>query len=156
MADSDLNAHQEESTRPTVSVARSSQLMKRATVASVTVAVTLVTVKTGAWIATDSVAMLTSVVDSLLDVVASLINFFAVRHALLPADAEHRFGHGKAEAVAGLGQSAIIAGSAAFLLFESGERLVHPVVIVNTRLGIGVLVFSMVVTLALFSISATS
>ncbi|MFQ5534934.1 MAG: cation diffusion facilitator family transporter, partial [Sphingomonadales bacterium] len=129
--------------------ARTAILMKRATAASMAVAGTLVIVKVAAWLATGSVAMLSSVIDSLLDVVASFINLVAVHQALIPADAEHRFGHGKAEAVAGLGQSAIITGSAAFLLFQAGERLIHPVEIANSRVGIAVMLFSMVLTLGL-------
>lgn len=135
-------------TEPDIS-SRNAGLMRRATIASVVVALTLVSVKLGAWIATNSVAMLSTMIDSFLDVVASLINFFAVRHALTPADAEHRFGHGKAEAVAGLGQSAVIAGSAAFLLFQSGERLIHPAAIENSSVGVAVMIFSMIMTLAL-------
>jgi len=129
--------------------ARTAQLMTRASIASVAVATVLLVVKAGAWLATDSVALLSSLVDSLLDVVASAINFVAVRHALTPADAEHRFGHGKAEAIAGLGQSAIIAGSAAFLLFESSLRLIHPQPVENTPVGIGVMSLAIVLTLVL-------
>ena len=149
MADTDLNMPGAGDADKAAPGARTSLLLRRATVASVAVAATLVSIKAVAWIVTGSVAMLSSAVDSLLDVVASLIIFFAVRHALMPADAEHRFGHGKAEAVAGLAQSAVIAGSAVFLLFESGERLIHPSIVVNSPAGIAVMVFSMTLTLAL-------
>ena len=67
---------------------------------------------------TDSVSLLSTLLNSLLDAAASLVNLVAVRTALTPADAEHRFGHGKAEPLAALGQSAFIAGSALFLLVE--------------------------------------
>ena len=77
-----------------------------ATYASVAVAAVLIAVKFAAWLETGSVALLSSLVDSLLDAVASLVNLVAVRHAMSPADREHRFGHGKAEPLAVLGQSA--------------------------------------------------
>ena len=96
--------------------AHAGRLMRRATYASVVVAGTLIVAKLGAWAITDSVAMLSALIDSFLDAAASLINLFAVRHALQPADREHRFGHGKAEALAVLGQAAFISGSAVFLV----------------------------------------
>ncbi len=128
---------------------RSSRLMRRASYAAVTVASTLVIAKAVAWLMTDSVAMLSSLVDSMLDVVASGINLLAIRQALLPADAEHRFGHGKAEPLAGLGQAVFIGGSAVFLLFESANRLIHLQPIQNEMVGVSVMMFSIVLTLLL-------
>ena len=87
------------------------RLMRIATVASMTVAVVLIGAKTAAWLLTESVSMLSSLVDSSLDFIASLVTFLAVRQALTPADADHRFGHGKAEALAGLAQAGFIAGN---------------------------------------------
>ncbi len=78
-----------------------------------------------------------------------MVNLIAVRTALQPADREHRFGHGKAEPLAGLGQSTFIAGSALFLLFEVGNRLINPQPIERSAVGIAVMVFSIVVTIAL-------
>lgn len=124
-------------------------LLRRVTAASVTVAFTLIIIKSAAYLTTDSVALLSSLVDSLLDSLASLVNLFAVRHALVPADREHRFGHGKAEPLAGLGQAAFIAGSAVFLVFESVNRFVHPVEVEHGRIGIGVMLVSLVMTLVL-------
>ena len=83
--------------------ARAARLMRNATYASVSVAITLIAAKAAAWIITDSVAILATLIDSLLDALASVVTLLAVRHALQPADSEHRFGHGKAEALAGLG-----------------------------------------------------
>lgn len=125
------------------------RLMKAATYVAVGVAFTLVLMKFGAWIATESLSLLSTLVDSLLDVGASLINLFAVRHSLQPADSEHRFGHGKAEPLAGLGQAAFISGSALFILFEAGDRLLHPRDVVNTEVGVGVMVISIAFTAAL-------
>ena len=89
--------------------AQAGAMMRRAATASVVVAAVLIAAKVGAWLATDSVAVLSSLLDSLLDAAASLVNLVAVRHALTPADEEHRFGHGKAEPLAGLAQSALSA-----------------------------------------------
>jgi ferrous-iron efflux pump FieF len=77
------------------------------------------------------------------------VNLLAVRHALQPADRDHRFGHGKAESLAGLAQAAFISGSAVFLLLQAGERLYNPSTITNTTIGYAVMVFSIVATLAL-------
>ena len=123
--------------------------MRGATYAALAVAGLLIVIKTYAWLLSDSVAMLSSLVDSILDALASVINFVAVRHALTPADREHRFGHGKAEALAGLGQAAFIGGSAVFLLFQAGHRLIRPQPVDNGALAITVLVLSIMLTLAL-------
>lgn len=124
-------------------------LMRWATYAAVTAAGLLVAVKAGAWLLTDSVAMLSSLVDSMLDGLASLVNLFAVRQALQPADAEHRFGHGKAEPLAGLAQAAFVTGSGLLLSVEAVSRLLNPVEIKQGLVGIGVMGFSILVTLAL-------
>ena len=127
----------------------SAKLMTRATYASVIAGSLLAAIKLAAYILTGSVAMLSSLVDSLLDVVASSINLFAVRQALVPADKEHRFGHGKAESLAGIAQSAFITGSALFLCFEAINRLIHPSEIAHGTTGIAVMLISIVVTAAL-------
>jgi ferrous-iron efflux pump FieF len=124
-------------------------LMRMATYASVIVAVVLVSVKFFAWITTDSVAILATLVDSLLDALASLVTLIVVRHSLSPADREHRFGHGKAEALAALTQAAFICGSSVLLLFEAFHRLLQPQIILKSEVGIWVMVFSVVVTVAL-------
>src|SRR5260370_12989357 len=102
------------------------RLRLRATYASLAVAAVLIAAKLVVWISTDSVALLSSLVDSLVDAAASLVNFFAVRHAVVPADREHRFGHGKAEPLAALGQSAFLVGSAVLLMFDAVRRLASP------------------------------
>ena len=123
-----------------------SQLIKLATWASVVVAVSLIGVKTWAWDQTQSVSLLASLIDSIMDSAASLINFFAVRYAMVPADKEHRFGHGKAEALAGLAQALLILISIGLLLSQTVGRLWHPVVIQNTPTGISVMFASMLLT----------
>ena len=123
--------------------------MRTATYASVAVAGTLIVVKLVAWRSTDSVSLLSTLIDSLLDAAASMINLLAVRHALTPADREHRFGHGKAEPLAALGQTAFIAGSAIFLVIEAGRRLFAPRPVLYVEVGIGVMILAIAVTFAL-------
>jgi ferrous-iron efflux pump FieF len=120
-----------------------------ATYASLAVAALLIAAKLAVWIGTGSVALLSSLVDSLVDAAASLVNFFAVRQAIVPADREHRFGHGKAEPLAALGQSAFLVGSALLLMFEAVRRLVSPMPVQDVRAGIAVMVFSIAVTVGL-------
>jgi ferrous-iron efflux pump FieF len=129
--------------------AEQAQLRKRATYASAVVVSILVVTKTGAWLATDSVSVLSSLLDSLLDAAASLVNLLAVHHALTPADREHRFGHGKAEPLAGLAQAAFIAGSSVLLMLEALNRLASPSRLVNAEIGIAVILLSLVLTVAL-------
>jgi ferrous-iron efflux pump FieF len=123
--------------------------MRLATYASVLVASLLILAKLLAWLATDSVSMLSTLLDSVLDVAASLVNLFAVRHALTPADREHRFGHGKAEPLAALGQSAFVAGSAVLLIVEVVRRLWRPQAVENGEIGILVMIGSIAVTAVL-------
>lgn len=128
------------------------RLMRLATYASVTVAVVLIAAKAAAWGLSGSVSLLATLIDSALDALASLVNLFAVRHALSPADREHRFGHGKAEALAGLGQAVFIVASAGFLLQQSIGRIVDPVIPASHQLGIAVMLFSIVATALLLAL----
>ena len=123
--------------------------MRLATYASVSVATILIVAKLIAWSFTGSVAMLSTLVDSLLDGLASIITLFAVRHALRPADREHRFGHGKAEALAAIAQSAFVFGSAIIVLLHAGTRLFQPQPVTATNVGIAVIIGSIILTLAL-------
>lgn len=127
----------------------SRQLTRLATYASVSVALTLIVVKLFGWWVTGSVSILASLLDSTLDVVASVMILFAVRLAQVPADSEHRFGHGKAEPLAALAQSVFIAGSALYLLVYAVGRLINPESIQQVPLGIWIMVFSMILTSAL-------
>ncbi|MDX8397317.1 MAG: cation diffusion facilitator family transporter [Mariprofundaceae bacterium] len=130
----------------------SARWMRLATYASASVAGMLIAAKLMAWLWTDSVSLLATLLDSCLDAAASLITLFAVRHALEPADDEHRFGHGKAEALAGLAQSMFITGSALFLLLEASARFFHPQEIEGSMIGIGVMIFSILATLGLLTL----
>ena len=114
-------------------------------------AITLIALKTYAAIETSSMAMLGSLADSGLDLVASLIVLLAVRVAAQPADYEHRFGHGKAEALASLVQIILISFSAMFIAFRSTQRLINGAETGQAELGIGVSVIAMVLTVALIT-----
>ncbi len=130
------------------------RLLRLATRASVATAAVLIAAKAAAWLMTGSVSLLTTLIESLMDLAASIINLFAVRHALQPADTYYRFGYGKAEPLAGLGQAAFVAGSAVFLIIEAIDRLITPKPVVNEAIGIGVMLFSMVVTYLLVRFQA--
>jgi ferrous-iron efflux pump FieF len=128
------------------------RLLRLATVWSVATAGVLIVVKLVVWLTTGSVALLASLLDSLMDAAASVVNLLAVRYSLQPADEEHRFGHGKAESLAGLAQSAFIAGTAVLLLFEAVDRLLHPQPVQGIAQGIGVMIFATVATLVLIGV----
>lgn len=123
--------------------------LRRVTYASVLTALVLVAVKLAAWLWTGSVSILASLVDSLMDSIASAINLLAVRYSLMPADSEHRFGHGKAEPLAGLAQAGFICGSAVFLLFHAIDRMRYPHALRDIGIGLGVMAFSIVATAGL-------
>jgi ferrous-iron efflux pump FieF len=123
--------------------------MKRAAWAAVGVAGFLILLKAVAYVLTGSIAMLASLADSGLDLIGSTINLVAIGHALTPADREHRFGHGKAEPLAGLAQGAFIAGSALFLVIESAQRLITPHPIANGAVGLVVMAISIAAVTAL-------
>ncbi len=125
------------------------QLRRWATYASVGVAATLIVAKLGAFLITESVSLLSSLLDSSTDLLASLVALFGVRYAQRPPDKDHRFGHGKAEALAALAQAAFISGSALFLAIESVNRLITPVPITESSLGIAVMLLSIAMTVAL-------
>jgi ferrous-iron efflux pump FieF len=128
-----------------------SVLTSRAAFASIAMAVLLIGLKTWAAYQTSSMAMLGSLADSTLDLVASLVVLLGVRVAAQPADREHRFGHGKAEALAALAQVVIISISALFIGVRSVERLIGGVETAKAELGIGVSLIAIVFTFALIA-----
>lgn len=122
-------------------------LMRRATYASVVIASLLLTAKLFAWWKTDSLAMLSSFTDSVFDVLMSLVNLFAVRYALKPADDDHRYGHTSIEDIAGLAQCAFIFAAMAMIILQSIERLANPhILLSNPQLGISVSLLGMILT----------
>ncbi|MBL9036176.1 MAG: cation diffusion facilitator family transporter [Rhodospirillaceae bacterium] len=125
------------------------RLMRLASLASVAAAVLLIAIKFVAFLQTGSVSLLSTLFDSALDAGASIVNLIAVRHALTPADPEHRFGHGKAEPLAGLVQVAFILGSSILLLTEVVDHFITPRPVTAPGIGIGVMGVSLLVTLLL-------
>lgn len=127
------------------------RLLRLATRASLTVASILVVTKAIAWWLSGSVSLLAGLTDSALDAVASFLNLLAVHYALRPADDDHRFGHGKAEALAGMAQALFIGVSAVLIGVQAVQRLQAPQPLGDTAAGIGVMVLSLVLTVALLA-----
>jgi ferrous-iron efflux pump FieF len=124
-------------------------LMRRAAIASLVVAGFLVAIKAFAYFTSCSVSVLASLADSALDLFASALNFIAIRSALTPADDDHRFGHGKAEPLAGLAQGAFIAGSALFLVIQAIMRLSAPEPVEDPWIALAVMFVAIVCTAGL-------
>lgn len=125
------------------------RLIRLATWASVTVAVSLIGVKAVVWLMTGSLSVLASLVDSGLDAAASLLNLVAVHFSLKSADQDHPFGHGKAESLAGLGQALLIGGSSIFVISRAMDRFIHPQPLEAVGVGIAVMLVAVVATLGL-------
>lgn len=132
-----------------MTVTPDSMHIKRAAMASLATAITLLLAKLGAWSASESASVLSSLLDSMMDIAASLVNFFAVRYALMPADDDHPFGHTKAEGLAALIQSAFIMGSAAALMIHVVDRLFDPQPLQALEESIGIMLFSAALTAVL-------
>ncbi len=129
--------------------AEHARLLRLATRASLAVALILIVAKAIAWWLSGSVSLLAGLTDSLMDSAASLINLLAVHYALKPADDDHRYGHGKAEALAGLAQALFISLSAVLICVQAVDRLYHPQPLRAEALGIAVILLSLVMTSAL-------
>ncbi|MCP4323900.1 MAG: cation diffusion facilitator family transporter [Psychromonas sp.] len=128
-----------------------SRLVNLAGRAAIVAASLLIIVKLLAWFMTGSSSILAALTDSLMDVTTSIINLFAIKIALQPADDDHRFGHGKAESLAGLAQAAFISGSSVLLMLNGISSLINGNQISASNIGIAVMVFSVLVTIALVS-----
>ncbi|MCF8503737.1 MAG: cation diffusion facilitator family transporter [Caulobacter sp.] len=134
--------------------AQTAVLTRRVTSLSVATAVVLVAAKTAAWLASGSVALLASLADSGLDLLASLITLYAVRYAVAPPDAEHRFGHGKAEAFASLMQGGLVFASAALIGREAIVGIMDPKPIAAGGWAIAVMALSVALTLGLITVQS--
>lgn len=126
-----------------------SRLVKFAAFCATGTAFLLVIIKLYAWFITDASSMLASATDSMLDLFASLMNVVILRYALAPADDEHKFGHGKAESLAGLVQAAFVMGSALLLIFHGTGRMISPQIVVQSEVGIWVTIIAIALTLGL-------
>lgn len=136
---------------PAITASDRASLTARAAMASIAMAVILIALKSWAAVQTSSMAMLGSLADSGLDLVASLVVLLGVRVAAQPADYDHRFGHGKAEALASLVQVILITLSALFIGFRAVQRLVSGASTAQAELGITVSLIALVLTGALIS-----
>ncbi|MEA9392636.1 cation diffusion facilitator family transporter [Acerihabitans sp. TG2] len=125
------------------------KLTRWASLLSLGVALVLVGVKIWAWLLTDSIAMLTSAADGLVDVMASMVTLIGVFYAQRPADKGHRYGHGKSEAVAAFVQALLLGGAGVVLGFEAIGRLLHPQPLMQHGIGIWVIIGSTLCAAAL-------
>lgn len=125
------------------------KLVSRAAIAATVMASLLLLIKIFAWWYTGSVSILAALVDSLVDIAASLTNLLLVRYSLQPADEEHTFGHGKAESLAALAQSMFISGSALFLFLTGIQHLAEPSPLKDPGIGVAVTIVALISTLIL-------
>ena len=125
------------------------RLVSRAAIAATIMASSLLVIKIFAWWYTGSVSILAALVDSLVDIAASLTNLLVVRYSLQPADDEHTFGHGKAESLAALAQSMFISGSALFLFLTGIQHRANPEPMYAPGIGMAVTLVALVSTVIL-------
>ena len=111
-------------------------------------------VKLGGWLVTGSMALMASAVDSLVDAGASFVTLVGVRYAQKPPDPEHRFGHGKGEAVAAFTQATFLAGSAFVLAFQSVERFVFPIPLDALEVGVVLIAGSLLAACGLVALQS--
>jgi len=140
---------------PAMPAEETAALTRRVTLFSVIVAAVLVGVKAAAWLASGSVALMASMADSGIDLLASMATFYAVRYAVAPPDPEHRYGHGKAEAFASLLQGGLVFASAALIGREAIVDLLHPHPLRAETWAVGVMVFSTLLTAGLVRAQTT-
>lgn len=126
-------------------------LTRRVTTLSVATAVVLTALKAGVWLETGSVSVLASLADSALDLLAALATFWAVRYAATPPDAEHRYGHGKAEAFASLVQAGLVFASAALIGQEAIRHFIQPRPIAHEGWGVAAMAVSTALTAGLIA-----
>ena len=142
MSSSDLN------------IKKINKLKTLAASASIGVSVTLSLIKGAAAITTGSLSILSSMIDSLTDVLSSSISWVAVRFSNKPLTKHHRYGYGKAESLSALIQAAFIAGSGGFILYDGINRFINPTPIKQTTVGLWIMGISIVLTVALISFQA--
>ncbi len=126
-------------------------LKNLAAMASIGTSAALSLLKAVAFILTGSLSILSSMIDSLADVISSLVTYIAVKISDKPLTDKHRYGYGKAESLSALVQAAFIIGSAGFILYDAIDRFIHPVQVEQTTVGIAIMVISLVLTFALIA-----
>jgi cation diffusion facilitator family transporter len=139
-------------TTHTATSAEHARVTSRTALLSLGVALALIALKAWAWFVSGSVAMLATLADSALDLAASTITLYAVRYAAAPPDREHRFGHGKAEAFAGLLQGGLVAVSGVVIASEAIPRLLAPTPLSHGFESIAVMIISIVITAGLVAV----
>lgn len=127
------------------------KLIKTSTLFSIATGSFLVILKLIAWYITDAVTLLSSLMDSAMDVLVALINFVAVRYSFKPADSDHRFGHAKAQDLAALAQAVFIAALSVGISIQAVSKFIHPSQIESGWIGIAVMIISLVLTAALIT-----
>ncbi|MBE8215034.1 MAG: cation diffusion facilitator family transporter [Endozoicomonadaceae bacterium] len=125
---------------------KNDQLLKYVMQAAISVACLLIILKITIWVFSGSISILASSIDSILDLLASIINFFVLKIALKPADSDHHFGHSKAEQLAALAQASFIGGSAVYLIFFSIDRLQTNHILEYSNLAIYAIIISTIIT----------
>ncbi|MBQ9731523.1 MAG: cation diffusion facilitator family transporter [Alphaproteobacteria bacterium] len=134
---------------PQILTQRDLRIKKIAAYSSIAVALSLIGLKTFALIYTESLAIMSSLIDSSADLLASLVTFWAISFSCRPADISHRFGHGKAEALSALAQAAFIIGSGLFIIYDAFLRLLYPQPIIKTDIGIIIMIVSLLLSFML-------
>jgi len=124
-------------------------LIKAASIASLFVSSTLIVIKYYGWTETDSISLLGSLADSLMDFLASIFVFIAISFSLLPADEKHRFGYGKSEGLVVFIQSLLIGVSGLYVFSEAIQRFIHPIKINQPSVAVWIIVVSIVLSIAL-------
>ena len=124
-------------------------LIKAASIASLFVSSTLIVIKYYGWTETDSISLLGSLADSLMDFLASIFVFIAISFSLLPADEKHRFGYGKSEGLVVFIQSLLIGVSGLYVFSEAIQRFIHPIKINQPSIAIWIIVVSIVLSIGL-------
>jgi ferrous-iron efflux pump FieF len=137
---------------PSATAPERQRLLRFSSLASIGVAGTLILAKLVTWMLTDSVGMLASLADSLLDLLASGITFWAIRAAAAPPDQEHRFGHGKAEPIAALSQAGFVVGTSVLVAIQALHQLTAPSPLAYVNVGMGVMLLAIVLTLGLLAL----
>ena len=134
-------------------ILRNNQLMRLSTYLTVAAVSLIIIAKLYGWFVTESVTVLASLLDSLLDACVSVMNLLAVHYSLQPADHEHRFGHGKAEDIAAFIQSVFFGISGIIVTYTAVERFFHPSeqLIESSATGVSVLLFSIIITVIIMA-----
>ena len=144
-----VHSHSHHHHAHTLPQAGRNRMLRMVTIAAIVLSVALMLLKLGAWTMTHATSLLSSLAESMADILMSWVNYFAIRYASKPADDDHRFGHNSMEDIAGLFQFAVICGSMLFIAAQALEDVIHGSSIREPQYGIWVMIISLVVTTVL-------